>query len=286
MGRYNSNKTTSKYVKDYIKNKIWERDKDEYIPFLCVRDVPTKGKAYRIKGWKTGREHHFLSKLEYGAFLYFEWSGEVVDIKEQFPLLPVEKVQSIAEDAGIEYPTVDGKPIVMTTDFNIKVLKNGYKSSYIRTVKPSSELNNPRTLEKFEIERRFFQTENIDWGIITEKDISIIFVNNIEILHSINLSDNGTNRDNIYKFSIYEHLINEIQVNNNEDYELVHIFTSISSKLHVNLSSIFDVFLKAIIDGVLVVDLYNHKLNLTELKVNDIKVNQLAFTKFANSIGG
>jgi hypothetical protein len=59
LGRYNSNKITSKYVLEYIKNRFWERDKDEYVPFLNVRSVPTKGKAYRVKGWKTGIEHHF-----------------------------------------------------------------------------------------------------------------------------------------------------------------------------------------------------------------------------------
>lgn len=89
MGKYNSNKITSKFVQDYLKNRLWERDKSEYVPFLTVRSVPTKGKANRIMGRKTGREHHFLSKLELATFYNFDWSDEVIDIKEQYPLLPL-----------------------------------------------------------------------------------------------------------------------------------------------------------------------------------------------------
>lgn len=78
---YNSNRLTTKFVQDYIKDRLWERDKSEYVPFLSVRSVPTKGKSNRIMGFKTGREHHFLSKLELSAFYHFDWSDYVIDIK-------------------------------------------------------------------------------------------------------------------------------------------------------------------------------------------------------------
>ena len=31
-----------------------------YNPWLHVQDVATDGRAWRIKDWKTGRDHHFL----------------------------------------------------------------------------------------------------------------------------------------------------------------------------------------------------------------------------------
>jgi len=59
----------------------------------------------------------------------------VIDIREQFPLLPVEEVQEIAHSKGINCP-VDRKtrePLVMTTDFRI-TLNDG--DEVLRSVKP------------------------------------------------------------------------------------------------------------------------------------------------------
>jgi len=134
MGRYNSNKLSSKYVQDYMKNRLWERDKDQYVPLLNVRSLGSKGKSNRILGWKTGREHHFLSKLEYAAFYYFEWSEEVIDIKEQYPLLPIEQLQNIALETRIKYPNFKGEDIIMTTDFLITTREKGKINYYARTL--------------------------------------------------------------------------------------------------------------------------------------------------------
>ncbi|MGH4118453.1 hypothetical protein [Clostridium sp.] len=71
MGRYNSNKLRIKFVKDYIKNRLWEKSSSEYVPFLNVRSVPTRGKASRTMGYITSREHHVLSKLESAALFHF-----------------------------------------------------------------------------------------------------------------------------------------------------------------------------------------------------------------------
>ncbi|MGP7816533.1 TnsA endonuclease N-terminal domain-containing protein [Niallia sp. 01092] len=55
-----------------------------------------------------------------------EYSGFIVDIREQFPLLPIEETIIIAEELGIKHPTDPntGEPVVMTTDFLVTVSKN------------------------------------------------------------------------------------------------------------------------------------------------------------------
>ena len=68
-----------------------------YLPWLLVRDVPSKGLSTRIEGWKTGRIHHFLSELELMYYYVLEWSKIVLDIREQYPLLPLEETISIAQ---------------------------------------------------------------------------------------------------------------------------------------------------------------------------------------------
>jgi len=62
-----------------------------------------------------------------------------------------------------------------------------------RTVKASSELNNARTLEKLEIERRYWEIKGIEWKIITEREIPYQKAKNIEWLYTSQRVDSVAN---------------------------------------------------------------------------------------------
>jgi hypothetical protein len=51
-------------------------------------------------------------------------------------------------------------------------------------VKQTSELDNKRTLEKLEIERRYWAAQGVDWRIVTEHEISRQKAKNIEWLYT------------------------------------------------------------------------------------------------------
>jgi hypothetical protein len=157
----------------------------DYKPWLTVRDVPSLGKSTRDKGWKTGRTHHFLSILELLYYLILEWSLMVTDIREQYPLLPIEDTLAIADSFGIKHPThpKTREPIVLTTDFYISLRNESGNFEQARTIKYAKDLSNRRTLEKLEIERRYWETRRIDWGIVTEHEIPTELANNIDFLH-------------------------------------------------------------------------------------------------------
>ena len=119
---------------------------------------------------------------ELACFYILDWSDKVTDIREQYPLINLEKAVRIAEEAGIKYPVdnISGYPYVLTCDFMITTIA-GIKA---RTIKISSELENPRVLEKLEIERRYWQEQDIDWKIVTEHEISYQKAKNIEWLYT------------------------------------------------------------------------------------------------------
>ena len=156
-----------------------------YSQWLRVQDVPSLGYVSRILGWKTTRRHEFLSNLETRYFYLLDWSTLVSDIREQFPLLPLDETLAIAEQCGVKHPTLPGtsEPIVMTTDFLVDIVQSGATTEHARTVKPSKDLLSDRTLEKFEIERRYWFRRKIDWAIVTERDIPQALVKNIEWIH-------------------------------------------------------------------------------------------------------
>lgn len=157
-----------------------------YKPWLTVRDVPSRGYSTRIKGWKTQRVHHLLSKLERAVYASLEWSQNVSDIREQYPLLPLELTLSIARDCGIKHPTHPrtGDPVVMTTDFVATVWDGNSFREVARTVKYAADLKSRRTVQKLEIERRYWEWRSTDWGVITEEDVSMTLADNVMFVHS------------------------------------------------------------------------------------------------------
>ncbi len=158
---------------------------EKYKPWLTVRDVASLGKSSRDKGWKTGRPHHFLSTLELLYYLTLEWSLMITDIREQYPLLPIDDTIAIADSLDVKHPThpKTKELVVMTTDFCISLQNEGGSFEHARTVKYAKDLAKPRTIEKLEIERRFWEARGIDWGIVTEHEIPIALAKNVDFLH-------------------------------------------------------------------------------------------------------
>lgn len=166
----------------------------EYRPWRTVQDVPSQGLATRLLGHKTKRVHHLLSKLETDFFCVLEFSLEVRDIREQFPLLPLEETQAIADACEIRHPTdpQSQAAVVMTTDFAITRLRQGKQEEVARTLKYSQDLASKRTLEKLEIERRYWQSRQVDWGIVTERELPPSVVQNCRFLRDyLELSEQG-----------------------------------------------------------------------------------------------
>lgn len=61
--------------------------------------------------------------MERNYFYLTEYSDVVIDLREQFPVLPFEETRLIADELGIKHPTdpKTGEPIVMTTDFLLTI---------------------------------------------------------------------------------------------------------------------------------------------------------------------
>lgn len=176
---------TEKKIAEMEKEGRGQGTGENYKPWINIQDFPSSGLVTRAKGWKTNRIHQFLSKLERNYFYVLEWNRIVVDIREQFPLSR-EDTLAIASNKGIKHPTEPKSqiPIVMTTDFLITITNSAGTAHVARTIKPSKELENVRTIEKFEIERSYWEDRGIDWGIITEKEFPQNLIENVEWLHS------------------------------------------------------------------------------------------------------
>lgn len=159
-----------------------------YKPWLMIQDFPSMGRASRIFGWKSQRIHHLFTDSETRFFYLLEMEDDVIDIREHYPLLNYEDVVKQRDDLNFDYfkDKNSGEYYVLSTSFLITVKALDGSIKYLaRSLKASSELEKKFTLERLEIERRYWQSKgNIDWGIITERDISVVRAKNIEWIHS------------------------------------------------------------------------------------------------------
>lgn len=161
-----------------------------YQPWLTVRDVKSQGRKTRAYSHTTPREYHLLSDLEAQFFLLADFAADVIDIREQFPLQPLEQTIQIAREMGVRHPTnrKTGELVVMTTDFVLTRLdKAGRPRYHAYSIKPSSRLTEnrrrrKRTLEKLEIERRLWQSFNVPWTLVTEQIFNTTVIDNLQWL--------------------------------------------------------------------------------------------------------
>lgn len=168
-------------IKRLEKEKRGQGHGKHYKPFLTVRDVPSKGRVHRRPSITHGRVVHLLSDLELAAFLLFDWSKSIVDIREQFPLNP-EQTVSIAKRLGIKHPAIRSVYQVMTSDLLIDIEIGGEYRTQAISMKYRDDLEDPRVIEKQELERRYWESEGIEWYLFTENEVPQTLIQNIKWL--------------------------------------------------------------------------------------------------------
>ncbi len=187
IGKYNTEWTEEKYKK-FLQEGRGQGEGKDYKPWLTVYDFPSMGRATRVFGYKTQRIHHFFSDLQLKYFYLLEWEERVVDIREHFPLLDLE--EAITDKGNLKLDKFKDKetgvPYVLSTTFLITIVdEQGNKRLVARSIKNASELEKKISLEKLEIERRYWQCKGVDWAIVTNKGINSVRAKNIEWLHSV-----------------------------------------------------------------------------------------------------
>ena len=214
---------TEQKIARYIKEGRGSGRKEDYKPWINIQNISSKGRSSRIKGFTSNRIHQLLSDLEAKCFYTLEWDDSIYDIREQYPLLDRDMAMNIARDKNIKYPIdVESKtPIVMTTDFLITKIENGRLVDEAITVKYKKDLENKRVIEKFEIEKEYWNKKGIHWSIVTEDQINQVKIDNIVWMHkSYNLNDLIYEYENIDKNKVDEllkNLISEVYNDSNID---------------------------------------------------------------------
>lgn len=186
---------------DRLKNHKGDYNAQHYAPYISIHDFSSVGRVSRTKF--AGRVVHTMSDLETGLLRELQWAGATY-IFDQVALADFEKCNvdetvEIARRIGVDHSVHkrDLSPSVMTTDIVAKYFSPGAPPSHklhAFAVKPTSAVTidrtasakrqreAERTIEKLEIERRFWASKGVKWSLVTSDDIDPIRVRNIEFL--------------------------------------------------------------------------------------------------------
>lgn len=158
---------------------------EKYVPFIKVHEFSNKARAHRMRGRIIDRIYHLMSDLEFSFFIFIQQFDNVIDIKEQIPLLPLLSTVMIAKDLGIPHPPIskcDNQ--IMTSDFLVTYNDEGRIKECVYCLKYSTDLNNKRTMDKLEIERVFWQQQCVEWNLITENSFDLRYYKNLMCIYS------------------------------------------------------------------------------------------------------
>jgi len=171
-----------------------------YKPWLLVHDVASRGRSSRILSG--GRVVHTLSDWETAAYRDFQWNPAVEDIQEQYPL-PMSETLRIAAEMKIKHPADPRSriPVPVTTDMVITKREGTTTVRVARAVKetsaidlamartPRERVSMKRTLQKLELERRYWAELGVHWDLLTDQHLSKIRKSNIEFMLRVALDD-------------------------------------------------------------------------------------------------
>lgn len=174
---------TQEKINQYIREGRGQGIGSNYQPWTKTNEFSSIGRVSRVFGIKTQRIHHLQSDNQFRAFLIFEWCDKVIDIRESFPLVDFKKTVDDVDDLRFDKFTdkTSGVEMVLTTNFVLTVKNEmGNEVLYARSIKNQSELSRSHTIERLEMERRYWNAKGIDWKIITNHQIPKQFAKNLE----------------------------------------------------------------------------------------------------------
>jgi hypothetical protein len=126
-----------------------------------------------------------------------------------------------------------------------------------RTIKQTKDLQSKRKAEKLELERRYYQALNIDWGIITEQSISKNFFMNMEWIHEEYYLEPIEKLD-LAKLTEIANLLK--QKLSQGDTTVTSITTRLDEKLNLKPGTSLSLFMHLVARKEIILDLFQAKL--------------------------
>lgn len=151
-----------------------------YLPWILTTDFYSRGRTHELYSHKTRRSHQLLSDAERNCFVMLEWSKDIVDIREQYPLDRDASLE-VAKEIKVRHPYYPGAhvPAVMTLDFLVTRVVDGKDRFSAYSVKTAADLETPAVIERLELERDVCQRADIPYHLVVKEQMPKVKVANL-----------------------------------------------------------------------------------------------------------
>jgi len=184
-----SHQLRNKWITDWEKS---DSQSEHGVAFLNTQDFISRGAKSRTPDYgNPGHDRDFFSINERFYFLHLLRAANITWIKEQRPLLPLERAIAIAKQLGVKYPTYpysSNVESVMTTDFLCGTI---FGNQVVYSVKDAKELSDCKSWSKqkqknfenkLKIDKLFWESQNIKWHLISSTSIKTTYSSNLQQL--------------------------------------------------------------------------------------------------------
>lgn len=138
----------------------------EYVPWLKVRDVPSRGTSSVISGIRIGRPHHLLSELEATYFFLIERRPSTVEIREQWPILDLDGTLTLCARLGVRHRYRGIYPEPFTIDFLITERIDGELKYRAASIKTREDAANHEIRHRLSLEHAWCRERKIPWTLV------------------------------------------------------------------------------------------------------------------------
>lgn len=217
---------TEAKFKRFLSEKRGQGKHEQYHPWLTVSDIPSRGRSTRIFSHKANRIVHLLTDTQLRYFYLLEWNESITDINEQFPLLEMELIVDQLDESLLKRlkNSKTNVPHIMLTTFLVTAInEQGQEYQFARTLKDAAELEKKATIERLELQRVYWNSRKINFGIVTPHEIPIQKSKNIEwVLPALNIQYFGVSER---EMSQYAEWMSQLITNTDEQIQsILHSF--------------------------------------------------------------
>lgn len=282
-----SKRVTQEAIDKRIASGDGQGVREDYVPWIKIRAFPSRGTSHIVPGVKVHRAHHLLSNAEYHYHVILEHDRSIIDIREQFPLLPVAETHAIASSLNVRQPVYPGTnvPLVLTTDFLITQQDETGKErlvarslKYAQEIEKASKFEQDRLLEKLEIERIYWARRNVEWKLVLYERLSQNKIRNLLLLRSYSvISPSLASEKNIYR------LLELISLAKTDEIPLKTLLVKVAKELYMEYMGVKSLFFHLAWTGRLKFDISSKLIELSRpLPVEVMALTGISISEFSH----
>lgn len=155
-----------------------------YVPWLKARDVPSRGTSSIVKGIHDGRAHHMLSELEAIYFFLMERRASTVEIREQWPILDIDRTLELCAKLGVSHGFRKGFPEPFTIDFLITERINGELKYRAASIKSPKDARDPQVRQRLAVEHAWCREHGIPWTLVDTTSFDKTVLENLRFMRT------------------------------------------------------------------------------------------------------